>query len=161
MAEFATKNREDALEVVQDTMFKLVQRYAERPADEWTPLFYRILQSRINDWHRRHTVRERVRGWLGYKHDDEGTETDPFQEVPDPRAHGPAEQFSRERTATAMIAAVEKLSLRQQQAFLLRSWEGLSIEETAYAMGCSEGSVKTHYARAVRALQELLREYQP
>ncbi len=154
IAEIATHGHEEALDIVQDSMLKLVQRYADRPEEEWAPLFHRILQSRIRDWYRRTAVRRRFRGWLGGGDDDPAG--DPIDAVPDPRADDPESGAHRERSLGRLEVALRALSLRQQQAFLLRAWEGMDVAQTARAMRCSQGSVKTHYHRAVRALRERL-----
>jgi len=159
MARFATSNADDALDLVQDAMLDFVRRYVERPDSEWHVLFYRILQSRITDWYRRSSVRNRFRHWFGADDGNEGN--DPFQNIADPSISDPAENVNRRFTAEAVESAVRQLPLRQRQAFLLRAWEGFDVAQTAAVMGCSEGSVKTHYSRAVHALRALLEEYRP
>ena len=150
IALFATANSDDALDVVQDAMLAFVKRYASRPAAEWGVLFHRTLQSRIIDWHRRSAVRNRFRGWL-WRDNEDTDEEDPIATVPDTATPDPAEQMMRRDLGAAIENALRTLPLRQQQAFLLRAWEGLDVAETAYAMGCSEGSVKTHYSQIGRA----------
>lgn len=157
MARLATGNTDDALEIVQEAMYKLVEKYASRPEPEWGPLFHRILQSRINDWHRRASLRARFRNWLGIP--DEGN--DPIQELPDEQNGNPEYVLLSYRRIDKLEEAIHGLPVRQQQAFLLRIMEGLDVRETARAMGCSEGSVKTHYSRAVHTLREKLDAYWP
>ena len=140
MAQFATGNRDEALDIVQDAMLALARHYGGRTPDEWGPLFHRILQSRIRDWYRRRRTQHRWLAWLG-THDDD--DEDPLAALPDPGARRPEEQLGNTRAGTALEAALGALPLRQQQAFLLRTWEGLDVAATAAAMGCSEGSVKT------------------
>lgn len=159
IAKMAVGQREDALDIVQDAMLKLVQLYADKPEQEWRCLFFKILQSRIRDWYRRNKVRNRWRVWLdklGFG--DEGNE-DPLARMADPAEPEPSRAVNNERSMDRLNDAVEQLPLRQQQAFLLRAWEGLTEEETARAMGCSKGSVKTHYSRAREALRNALEEY--
>jgi RNA polymerase sigma-70 factor, ECF subfamily len=156
MARIATGNEDDALELVQEAMLNLVQRYAARDEQEWGPLFHRILQSRIRDWYRRSKVRNRFRVWFNRDADED----DPLENLPDPIADEPLQQLESERFGEALEKALGELPNRQQQAFLLRAWEGLSVEETAEAMGISAGSVKTHYSRAVHTLREKLEEMQ-
>jgi len=157
MAEFATGNRDDAMDLVQDAMLGLVKKYSDRGADEWGALFYRILQSRILDGYRRARVRNRLFGWLGRA----GEDGDPMQDVADPVSNDPADTLANRQAIERLERALKDLPLRQQQAFLLRSWEGLDTAATAFAMGCSEGSVKTHYARALHSLREQLEGHWP
>jgi RNA polymerase sigma-70 factor (ECF subfamily) len=154
-ARIATGNEQDALDIVQDAMIKLVQRYAGRDEQEWGPLFHRILQSRIRDWYRRSLVRNRLRVWFGSDEDED----DPLENQPDPVGHSPLGQLESGRFGEELERALGRLPNRQQQAFLLRAWEGLSVEETAQAMGCSAGSVKTHYSRAVHTLREQVEDF--
>ncbi len=156
-ARLATRNSDDALDLVQDAMTALVSRYADRPSVEWAPLFHRILQNRIRDWSRRRALRDRFRAWLGTRTDArEERDEDPIQMLPDRSAAGPAELAERAAVGSALESALRALPLRQRQAFLLRAWEGFDVADTARAMRCSQGSVKTHYSRAVRALRENL-----
>lgn len=156
IAQLATGNQEDALDLVQEAMFKLVEKYASRPEQEWTPLFYRILSSRINDFHRRNTVRNRHRSWL---RKDEDSDEDPIQTAPDPFSKGPDDESEIDESMVKLQQALMNLPPRQQQAFLLRAWEGLDVKQTATAMACAEGSVKTHYSRAIHALRIELGEH--
>jgi RNA polymerase sigma-70 factor (ECF subfamily) len=105
-------------------------------------------------------VRRRFRIWFGSGRDGDDTE-DPLQNMPDTASPDPSEMMSRQDSAAAIEAAVVRLPLRQRQAFLLRAWEGFDVAQTATAMGCSEGSVKTHYSRAVHTLRTLLEEFRP
>ena len=155
IAEVATGNREDALDILQDAMYKLVQKYAARDPQEWGPLFQTILQSKINDWYRRNAVRNRFRVWFNFGDDD----ADPVQGLEDVNARQPEEKIHAEKSIDELEAALKKLPKRQFQAFVLRMWEGLDVAQTAQAMNCSEGSVKTHYSRAVHALREELGEH--
>ncbi len=152
MARIATGNEDDALDIVQEAMLTLAQRYAARSEAEWAPLFQRILQNRIRDWYRRSKVRNRFRVWFKRDEDDD----DPLENHPDPIPDEPLQQLETEQFGEALEKALGELPNRQQQAFLLRVWEGLSVEETAAAMGVSAGSVKTHYSRAVHTLREKL-----
>lgn len=155
-ARMATGSADEALDIVQDAMLQLVQHYSERDPNEWAPLFHRILQRRIYDWYRRARVRNRWRHWFARDDDDDG---DPLENLPDPAAVDPARLSATDRTLSALKAALARLPPRQQQAFLLRNWEGLDVEQTARAMGCSAGSVKTHYSRAVHTLRERLKDH--
>jgi RNA polymerase sigma-70 factor (ECF subfamily) len=157
MARFATGNTDEALDLVQDAMFGFVRHYKDRPEEEWNVLFYSILRSRTTDWYRRTFVRRRVLSSLSRANDCENDE-DPIQDVPDTATLNPFEDIQRREEAAALERAIHMLPLRQQQAFLLRVWEEMDVKQTAFVMGCSEGSVKTHYSRAVHALRGLLED---
>jgi RNA polymerase sigma-70 factor (ECF subfamily) len=121
-------------------------------------LFHRILQNRIRDWYRRTKVRNRWRRWFGTGKDDDEDE-DPIQAVADQTQLPSDEQVALKQATLALEQALWALPLRQQQAFLLRAWEELDVSQTARAMGCSEGSVKTHYFRAVQTLRKVLGDH--
>jgi len=159
MARFASGNTDEALDLVQEAMFQFVRRYANRPPKEWNPLFYRVLKSRITDWYRRAFVRKRILAWLGRA--DEEEPEDSLQNFPDPGNLNPSDQILRQEERAALEKAIRRLPLRQQQAFLLRAWEGMDVAQAAFAMGCSEGSIKTHYSRAVHTLRGLLEDQRP
>ena len=158
IAQIATGNREDALDIVQDAMIKLVQKYSTHAKDEWKPLFYSILQTRILDWHRRQNVRNRFRSWF---HWDEDEDTEDFlEQQPANNASAPDLQLQDDQFMDNLNTALSKLPLRQQQVFLMRVWEGMDIAETATAMQCSQSSVKTHYTRALEKLRAQLEHHQ-
>ena len=160
IAQIALRDADDALDAVQDAMLQLVRRYAARPEAEWKPLFYRILENRVRDQHRRRGVRNRVFAWLpGRGRDAEEAADDPIAEAGDP-GPGPEALLESGQALAALEAALRRLPARQRQAFLLRNFEGLDVAGTAAAMGCSAGSVKTHYFRAVQALRGMLGELQ-
>ena len=156
MAKFATRNRDEALDLVQEAMFQFVRHYSNRPPEEWNVLFYRVLRSRITDWRRRTFVRRRVLAWLGRPGEED--QEDPLQALPDTQNPNPSEHALRQEERGFLDKAIRALPLRQQQAFLLRAWEGMNLKQTAFVMGCSEGSVKTHYSRAVHSLRRLVEE---
>jgi len=157
IAVIAVRNRDDALDIVQDAMIRLTRSYADRAEAEWTPLFYRILKNRIRDHQRHQTVRRRVLTWFN-KSDDQD-DIDPIAEAPDRFTAQPDRQVALDDAMTALEGAIQQLPARQQQAFLLRTLECLSVAATAKAMGCSEGSVKTHYSRAVHSLRATVGEH--
>lgn len=159
IAEIAVRDRDEALDLVQDAMIKLAGKYADRPTDEWPPLFYRILQNGIRDWHRRRAVRNRVMVWFGRKGHDTEDEYDVVAAAPDPSGRTPEQQLETGEAMVRLEIAVGELPRRQQEAFMLRTFEGLDVAGTASAMGCGEGSVKTHYSRAVHALRDALGEH--
>jgi len=158
MAYVATGNHDDALDVVQDAMFKLVRRYAKREESEWPALFTRIVQNNLADFYRRNAVRRKWRQWFGRTEENDESE-DPLAQVEQPGTHQPDAQLSQQRAMQILDAALKKLPLRQQQVFLLRQWEGLDVAATAQVMGVSEGSVKTHYSRAVQSLRNQLEDH--
>ncbi len=158
MAQIALRHEEDALDAVQDAMIQLSRRYADRPQQEWRPLFYRILQNRIRDTQRRRTVRGRLMAWLPWNADDAGEAPDPLAQAPDPTP-GPGARAEGDEIMLALQVALQKLPARQRECFMLRNLEGMDVAETAAAMGCSDGSVKTHYSRAVQSLREQLGEF--
>jgi RNA polymerase sigma-70 factor (ECF subfamily) len=157
MAQAALRHEDDALDAVQDAMLQLVRAYADRPAEQWKPLFYRILENRIRDMQRRRTVRGRVIAWLPFRGDADDDEPDPIAQAPSPEPQ-PPRRLELDQAVAALEKALGELPGRQRQAFLLRALEGLDVAETAAAMGCSQGSVKTHYFRALQALRAQLGE---
>jgi RNA polymerase sigma-70 factor (ECF subfamily) len=149
-AQFAVGSRDDALDLVQHAMLELARRYAARPPAEWAPLFHRILHSGILQFHRR---RRRQAHWLGWCSTDAAI----LEAVPDP-APGAQRLVEQDQTMTRLEQAVRQLPLRQQQAVMLRVWEGLDVAATAQAMRCGQGSVKTHLSRALAGLRKHLGE---
>lgn len=158
IAEIGIRDRDEALDLVQDAMIKLVRNYGSRSQQEWAPLFYRILQNGVRDWHRRQKVRNRVMVWFG-RASSADEEYDVIAQAPDPEGRTPDEELQTEEAMQRLEIAVHALPTRQREAFMLRSFEGLDVAGTAVAMGCSEGSVKTHYSRAVHTLREKLGEH--
>lgn len=158
IAQVAVRDNDEALDIVQDAMIRLARSYAQRPETEWTPLFYRILNNRITDYRRRSTVRKRIFSWW-----QPGEQDDPVPQ-PGELAEGresdrPDRQLATGDAMQDLEVAVRDLPARQREAFLLRALEGLNVADTAAAMGCSQGSVKTHYSRAVHRLREELGEH--
>jgi RNA polymerase sigma factor (sigma-70 family) len=147
---------DDALDAVQDAMLKLATSYAARPESEWTPLFWTILRSRVTDLRRRRVVRNRVLVWFGGARDDEAG-WDPISDAADP-AGDPETQLVAAESLATLEAAVARLPTRQREAFVLRVLEGLDVADTARAMGCSQGSDKTHLSRAMQALRGALED---
>ncbi|MFC5580313.1 RNA polymerase sigma factor [Rhodanobacter terrae] len=157
MAELQLRQREDAMDAVQDAMLRLVKHYRDKPALEWSPLFWGILRRRIVDLQRRRKVRSIVVGWLGGGRDDDGDELPSWE--PADQGPGPLDRLHDTQSYADMAAAVRQLPQRQREAFMLRVLEGLDVAETARAMGCSEGSVKTHLSRAMHHLRDLLEDW--
>jgi len=161
IAVVALRHEDDALDAVQDAMLHLARAYGARPQEEWKPLFYRILENRIRDVQRRRMTRNKVIAWLPFRRGEEDDEPpDPIEQAasPDPL---PGHRLELDEAIRALEVALQGLPRRQQQAFMLRTLEGMDVAETAAAMGCSEGSVKTHYFRALNALREKLGDVLP
>ena len=161
-AVYAVRQDESALDIVQDAMMKLAESYSARPAGELPMLFQRILQNAIRDWFRRQKVRSTwtslFSSFAGKDGDDEydileSIEAKDTSNVP----VSPAAQLEQAQLLGLIEEAIERLPARQREAFMLRYWEELDVAETAAAMGCSEGSVKTHCSRAVHSLSVLLK----
>jgi RNA polymerase sigma-70 factor (ECF subfamily) len=155
------RDSEEALDAVQEAMIRLAGRYARRPSAEWAPLFYRILKNRIRDGQRRRAVRAKVIAFFGAFAGGEGDDRDPVAQLAAPLTDDPAEATARDDAMQALAEALRKLPDRQREAFMLRNFEGLDVAQTAAAMGCSEGSVKTHHSRAAQRLRALLGDHWP
>lgn len=148
-----TRNPDDALELVQDAMLQLVQKYAHKPAQEWPLLFHRILQNRIRDFHRKQGFRQL---FSLFKSQDEESAQQVIEQAVDEHQLGPAQQMQNAGFHQRLQQALQLLPLRQQQIFVLRAWQGFSTQETANLLGISQGSVKTHYSRAINRLRSQL-----
>ncbi|MDB9949312.1 RNA polymerase sigma factor [Porticoccaceae bacterium] len=159
MARMATGSRDDALDIVQDAMFKLVEKYSAKSASEWRPLFYRILNRKITDYYRRNAVKNRLFSLasFGMQTSDEGA--DVIDRAEARKSDAPDQTVARELQMQILTKAVAQLPGRQRQAFMLRCWDGMSTASTAETMGCSQGSVKTHYSRAMHSLRASLEDY--
>lgn len=150
-AEYAVGNRDEALDIVQDSMLKLAKNYGGHSQEEWPLLFQRILQNQIRDWYRRQKVRRILFWWE--QHQDEH---DYIPEMLASAALSPTTLVESEQSVECLDRQIQALPFRQQQVFLLRAFWGHSIEETAKILGCTAGTVKTHYSRALNALREQL-----
>lgn len=155
------RNEDEALDIVQDAMLRLATKYAQRQPREWPALFYRILQNRIRDWHRRNNVSRRWLSWFDQADErrDGEAPAELLDVMPDRAMRDGEQQLALDRGMVQLSESLQALPYRQQQVFLLRCWEGLDTRECAAAMGCSEGSVKTHYFRALNALRRALGEH--
>jgi RNA polymerase sigma-70 factor (ECF subfamily) len=161
-AAFAVRDRHAALDIVQDAMLKLAEKYSGKPANELPLLFQRILQNAIRDFFRRQKVRSLwTTLFSSFARKGEDDDFDPLETLAHQgsanRAPEPTDELLRSQTLAAIEEALAKLPARQRQAFILRYWEEMDVAETAHAMGCSEGSVKTHCSRATHALAVLLK----
>ena len=157
------RDEEAALDVVQEAMLRLAERYGDRVPEELPPLFQRILQNAIRDWFRRQKVRST---WTllfsalapGRGEEDDQDPLETLRAAGDANAEGaPPELLERAQVIEIIEQELSRLPARQREAFLLRYWEELDVADTAKAMGCSEGSVKTHCSRAAHALAAALR----
>ncbi|MBC7499636.1 MAG: RNA polymerase sigma factor [Herminiimonas sp.] len=162
-AVYAVRKDESALDIVQDAMIKLSEKYGDKPPGELPLLFQRILQNTIHDYFRREKVRNTwvtlfssLIGKSDDKDDFDVVESFAAEEGTTAAESG-ADALQRDQTLTAIDSEVQKLPTRQRQAFLMRYWEDMDVAETAAAMGCSEGSVKTHCSRATHALAQALK----
>ncbi len=160
-AVFAVRDEHAALDIVQDTMLKLSEKYGDRPAAELPLLFQRILQNTIRDFYRRQKVRALwttpVSALFGTDTDEEYDPLETLEVASESMSmETPSDQLARSQVLQIIEKALEKLPARQREAFLLRYWEEMDVAEAAKAMGCSEGSVKTHCSRATHALAAML-----
>ena len=162
-AVYAVRDDDAAMDIVQDAMIKLAEKYGDRPASEFPLIFTRILQNRVHDWFRRQKVRN---AWVTLfsnvgKKSEETDDFDPLEQLSAPDDSEIHQDGSQKLEQSQLLAALEseisKLPTRQREAFLMRYWDELSITETAQAMSCSEGSVKTHCSRATQTLAKALK----
>jgi RNA polymerase sigma-70 factor (ECF subfamily) len=152
---YAVRDEHASLDIVQDSMLKLAEKYADKPANEYPMLFQRILQNTMRDFWRRQKVRNIWTSLLssfGAGRDGE-EDRDPLDTIDvEDGSENPMEQLERSQTMGLIEDALERLPTRQREAFILRYWEGMNVAETAEAMGCSQGSVKTHCSRGLRSM---------
>ena len=158
---FAVRNEETALDLVQDSMLKLAEKYGDRPAEEFPLLFQRIMQNTIRDYYRRSKVRSLWTTLLSAFSSDDEEEHDPLEtievESESYTPNSPDGQLEQAQLLVILEGEIKSLPPRQREAFLMRYWEDMDVAETASAMGCSEGSVKTHCSRATHALAAALK----
>lgn len=156
---YAVRDDHAALDIVQDAMMKLADKYANKPIEEYPLLFQRILQNTMRDYWRRQKVRNLWTSLFSSLGSQEDEDYDPLETIEVENPDGdPAEQLERSQVMRLIEKALTKLPARQREAFVLRYWEELDVAETASVMGCSEGSVKTHCSRAVSALSMLMEQ---
>ena len=155
-AQFAVRNEESALDIVQDSMMKLAEKYSDRPAEEFPMLFQRILQNTIRDFYRRSKIRSLWTTLLSALTPGGEEDYDPLEKIEIEEStytpSTPDGRFQQAQVLGEIEEEIKRLPARQREAFLMRYWEDMSVAETAFAMGCSEGSVKTHCSRATRTM---------
>ncbi len=151
---YAVRDDHAALDIVQDAMMKLAEKYGNKSVSEFPMLFQRILQNTMRDYWRRQKVRNLWTTLLSsFGGNEEDEDRDPLETIDvEDDSDEPSAQLERSQTIKSIERALEKLPTRQREAFVLRYWEEMDVAETAKAMGCSEGSVKTHCSRAVHAI---------
>ena len=159
---YAVRDDEAALDIVQDAMIRLAEKYGDRPAAELPLVFQRILSNATMDWFRRQKVRNAlVKNFSDFESAGDDGDFDILETLEvlngSTGTESAADSVSRAQILLVIEAQVEQLPTRQREAFLLRYWEELDVAETAAVMGCSEGSVKTHCSRAVHALAKALK----
>ncbi len=159
---YAVRDEQAALDIVQDSMLKLADKYPDKPVAEYPMLFQRILQNTMRDFWRRQKVRNiwtsLLSSFSGNK-DDTDDHWDPLDTIDvGNEGQNPLSQLEGSQTLQMIEKALKKLPARQREAFVLRYWEDMSVAETAGAMGCSEGSVKTHSSRALHKMAALLEQ---
>ena len=158
---YAVQNEDSALDIVQDSMMKLAEKYGDRPAEEFPMLFQRIIQNTIRDYYRRTKVRSLWMTLLSSFASDDDEEHDLLEtlevESGASTPNTPDGRLQQAQAITIIEEEIKKLPPRQREAFLMRYWEDMDVAETAAAMGCSEGSVKTHCSRATHALAAALK----
>ncbi len=161
MMEMATGHHDVAHDLVQESLMTLYTHYLDRAADEWTPLFYTILNNKLMDWRRREQRKNKLFSLLPkFRGGDDDHEIDPLELIADDKQIDPQDLWASNSNLEQIKSAIGLLPLRQQQAFVLRAWEELDTRTTAQIMQCSEGSVKTHYSRAIAALKQSLTHLQ-
>jgi RNA polymerase sigma-70 factor, ECF subfamily len=155
---YAVRDDHAALDIVQDAMLKLADKYADKPVAEYPMLFQRIFQNTMRDYWSRQKVRNLwTTLFSSFTSQEDGEDRDPLETIDvEDEAVNPATQLERSQTMGIIEKAIEKLPTRQREAFVLRYWEEMDVAETAEVMGCSQGSVKTHCSRAVHTLAQLL-----
>ncbi|MFL6624154.1 MAG: RNA polymerase sigma factor [Sulfurifustis sp.] len=154
---YELRDRDAALDAVQDSMWRLVERYAERPAAEWPALFFAILRNRTTDT-KRWRLAQQLRGLLSNRRRRDDDSEDEWLNVPASEHEMPEAQRIAAEQRVALERALAQLPTRQRQVFLLREWQGMTTAETAQALGCTEGTVKQHHFRALQTLRAKLSE---
>jgi len=159
MTELATNFHHHSQDIVQDSLLSFISHYSDKPSEQWTPLFYGILRNQITDWKRKQARRSKWLTWFSSNQLDDEDELNPFEQIANSYEDNPALLLANANDIKLVQQVLSTLPERQQQAFLLRAWEGLDIQTTAQIMGCGESSVKTHYSRAIAVLRGALNQH--
>jgi RNA polymerase sigma-70 factor, ECF subfamily len=155
--QIATGGNDDALDILQESMMAFVRNYSNKNESEWRPLFYKVVQNKIRDWFRKERIKRLFFFSMPVHQPDEADDKpDPVDTAPDYNVTDPLSGVKTSQAMVRLNTVLKQLPARQQQVFLLRAWEGMSTQETATAMNCTEGTVKTQYFRAVNRLKEKL-----
>lgn len=154
---YELRDRDAALDAVQDAMWRLVEKYSDRPSAEWPALFFTILRNRTTDA-QRWRIAQRLRGLLGGFAGGNADADDAWLDLPAPANESPEAERAASEQRYALERAIADLPARQRQVFLLREWQGMTTLETAQALGCSEGTIKQHHFRALQTLRTKLSE---
>lgn len=153
IAVMSLKNKDDALDVVQDVMIKFVEKYKRKNQKHWCSLFYRMVQNRITDFHRSNTKKRKYFSFFNTDKDE-----NIIEQVADENYVTALQQMDDYTKIENLQDCLNELPTRQLQAFVCRIWEGLSVKETANSMKCSQGSVKTHLFRALKSIREQMKQ---
>ncbi len=160
MMESATQGHNGiAMDLVQEAFISLHKSYAEKSTDEWYPLFYTILNNKLQDWRRKEA--RRVSPFSLFRKVDINSDDEEVMDIVDESTPNPLQFLNQDLTVEEIQEAISRLPVRQQQAFMLRAWEGFDTQTTAEIMNCTEGSVKTHYHRAIQGLRTMLSHLNP
>ena len=160
---YHVRNEEAALDIVQDSMLKLSEHYGDKPVAELPMLFQRILSNCTLDWFRRQKTRNALFSNMSDFEGpgEDGMDFDLLEAYSGPdngeRAESAEDETTRAQTFREIETEIQELPARQREAFLMRYWEEMDVAETAAAMCCSEGSVKTHCFRAIQTLSKALK----
>mgnify|MGYP005696057585 FL=1 len=157
MARLSTRSTNDAHDIVQEAMYKLVEKYSNKQPGDWKPLFFKIMSNKVTDYYRRNAIKDRVFARTNFTVEDQNSYAARSIDIALAPKHDEPDASAETNIRTVFLSeCIKKLSHRQRQAFMLRTWEGFSTRDTAKAMSCSEGSVKTHHSRAVNRLRNML-----
>ena len=160
MMESATQGHNGiAMDLVQEAFISLHKSYADKSTEEWYPLFYTILTNKLQDWRRKEA--RRASPFSLFRKVNIDSDEEEVMDIVDESTPNPLQFLDQAVAVEEIQEAISRLPVRQQQAFMLRAWEGFDTQTTAQIMDCSEGSVKTHYHRAIQGLRTSLAHLNP